>query len=34
VITRQLGVSIRPDAELALKLMEEREGGGEGEGEV
>ena len=31
VITRQLGVSIRPDAELALKLMEEREGG---EGEV
>ena len=33
VITRQLGVSIRPDAELALKLMEEREGG-EGEGEV
>ena len=34
VITRQLGVSIRPDAELALKLMEEREGEGEGEGEV
>ena len=33
VITRQLGVSIRPDAELALKLMEEREGG-EGEGEL
>ena len=29
VITRQLGVSIRPDAELALKLMEEREGEGE-----
>ena len=34
VITRQLGVSIRPDAELALKLMEEREGEGESEGEV